>query len=258
MNGGPRRLPAMRMPTRPYARALLLAGACLTLLGATASEARADWYFQWLSGGYVGPFATYDDCQARRYLDDAHIHSNLCMEYDAPPGDTGSRPPLPTQRLSIGTMIGPGWGIRDVEVDSNGGVTTGFHFNWRISRNPSFSISTSVGLQLTRIEAEALGPDAMVPLIVPITVGLAVTPGNDQIRLDVGAGGGMHFGLSCPVPDRSCGGFYGELHAEVDMYPTRGRNGVSAGVIVLGSEGGGLTAPLALVRLQFLRRNLDL
>jgi hypothetical protein len=98
----------------------------------------------------------------------------------------------------------------------------------------------------------------MVPVIIPITVGLAATPGNDKLRFDIGANGGMHFGLDCPVPNHSCGGFYGELHAEMNLYKRGSRNGFGFGLAAVGSQGGGLTAPSILFRFQWLRRNLNL
>jgi hypothetical protein len=68
----------------------------------------------------------------------------------------------------------------------------------------------------------------------------------------------MHFGLASGVPDRSCGGFYGELHAELNRYKRGARNGFGFGLATVASQGGGLTAPAVLLRLQFLRRNRDL
>jgi hypothetical protein len=226
---------------------------------AVPATAHAGWYFEWIGGGWSGPYATYDDCQARRYLDDAHLHSNLCMEHDRTPDpSTGSKPPLPTQRLSAGVVVGPGWGIRDAPFDASGGVTTGFHVEWRISGNPRFALVSSVGVQLTRIVAETVAEDPMLPLLVPIAFGVAWTPGNDRLRFDVGAQGGFSFGLDCPVPDRSCFSMYGELHVELDVYRRAAANGFGAGLVFIGTKDGGLSSPGVLLRLSFLRRNPSL
>lgn len=234
-------------------------GVVMLGLCAAPATASASWYFQWLSGGYAGPFASYDDCQRRRYLDDAHLHSNLCMEYDRPPdGARPARPPLPRQRISVGLVFGPGWTVRDVETDASEGVTAGLRVGLRISGNPRFAIDLATGAQLARMVAPSLSEQAMVPVIVPLTVGLAWSPGNDRLRFDVGAAGGMHFGLTCEVPDRSCAGFYGELHAGVAMYRRARPLGFGMELALTGSKGGGLAAPPILFRFSLHHRNLAL
>jgi hypothetical protein len=247
--------------------------------------AHAAWWYTWSCSGQCapgqlaitgveGPFASQAECDSVRSRDgraDWFMASGnlggltFCEERDGAPtpgGSSGGAPgPLPTQRVGVGLVFGPGWGVRDVATDSGKNLTAGLHFNWRISGNPRFAISTLVGVELTLItpqDESFNGGDAMTPLIMPLAIGLAASPGTRKLRFDLAAVGGMHFGLTCGVPDHSCGGFYGELSAGVAFYKPTAANGFGFDVVFTGSQGSGLTAPLLLFRFAVVRRNRSL
>ncbi|MCA9678012.1 MAG: hypothetical protein H6709_20680 [Kofleriaceae bacterium] len=284
-------------------RRALVVGVLAILLYPVAAAA-GPWYYKWsctgrCSGdrlaieGREGPFASRDDCEWARdrdtRADEFVAEGNLggldfCYEDTTVSGGGGvavavgaAGPAAPPSKIRIseiemGVSVGPSWAATgEGDMTTRGAATIGLDVDTHTGRD-AFGGSLQVGLHGTWLEAPLLGADAHTLFLVPVSVGLALTPqvfggAAHGVRADLGAAatGLFHFGCA------DCAGaafdetlvFGYTLKAGVDVYLSADA-GVSVDVVFprwqMGAAAPGnllLESPAWMVRVSLLNRPRD-
>lgn len=261
-----------------------------------AEEAPGPWYYNWecagvcersVDRGREGPFATYEECDQARGTDlRRHDHTLYLCERPTsmgpigwggtlPPGDVGAAQVTGTSRpariasIEVGVAAGAGWAATGGDgVASPGPATLGLEIETHTGRD-AVGGTLMMGIQTTWLESPMLGPDPRTLLVLPLFVGIAITPkvysrGSWSIRPDVGASLGGFITLGCgdcpgAVFDETTAFGY-TLKAGVDIY-TSPSSGFSLEALFprwsLGSASPGdllLESPEFLVRLSLIAR----
>ena len=250
----------------PVARRALPLAALLLMVSAGAAQAGV-WYYEWSCAGRCapdrltisgreGPFTTRADCEYARdhdlRADEFVAEGNLgglefCEEDHSPttaayvaPGGAGAAPTKTRiSALELGVALGTSWRATvGLEIDSHVGRDVG-------------GGSMQLGLYGTWLENPLLGADARAAMIIPMSIGLALTPqvyrhGASSARLDLGASLGGFFLLGCsgcagPVFDETLAFGY-TLKAGLDYFVSKD-TGFGVDVIVprwqIGAAGAG-------------------
>lgn len=272
----------------PVAAAILIASAGTAWAG--------PWYYEWSCTGECapgrlaidgreGPFASRADCEYARdhdpRADEFVAPGNLgglefCEEDTSQP--TGSvtfvaaTPPANKVRITaveIGVALGGGWAATsEGGMVTRGPATIGFEIDSHTGRDVGGG-AIQLGVYGAWVEAPMLGESARAVLLVPLSVGLALTPqvwsrGPRSARLDLGASLGGLLLLGCgdcgaPVFDETISFGY-TLKAGVDVFLSK-TSGVGVDVVFprwqLGSASAGnlqLDSPTAMLRLSLINR----
>lgn len=269
---------------------------------ATASVADAgSWYYTWNCAGKCAPgrlaisgtssaFPSEEMCVNARWGDPLRHEVlsegsagwvSLCSEYDSPPaaggGPDSQRSVIPTQRYSLGVIMGPAWHVRDATSDTKGRSTVGIDFNFIGGFRPLFGLEVGIGIHRAPIRSPRWAEESNM-LFIPWTVGFTSSPGiirakKLEVRLDLGAA--IVFGFrtgcdDCTAEDVSGSSILWMLRAGLDIYPRAARTpGIGiAGVFLFGKQGSltdetaqsmvELAPPTFMIRVSLLGRNSNL
>jgi hypothetical protein len=278
-------------------RKLLAIPAALVLLLAPSDAVAGRWYYKWFCSGQCasgpyqgfdgreGPWATYEECDYVRTRDrrDRGPRPYTIMFCEDAEGPSSPRPgPVyvpaaeATQkvRMSVietGVAVGQGWSATSDTGTTAGPFTLGLELDGHAGRDFGGG-SMQLGLYATKLEAPLLGSEPRTWFVIPLAVGLVLTPqvydsGESSVRLDLGASAGGFYGFGCSA----CAGavfqegigFGYTLKAGLDFY-FDGSSGVSLDVILprysIGAAVPGnleLSSPKWMVRLSLLEKPGD-
>lgn len=273
-----------------------IALAALMLVTTGVAEA-GSWYYKWsctgecspgrlVIEGREGPFATREECEWVRDRDtraDEFVRQgNLgglssCEEEPfGRPGGVAVAPsgsaPTPKTRISaveMGLAVGTGWSATGEDGSSRSGTATlGFEVDSHAGRDLGGG-SVQLGMYATWVDSPMLGAEPRSVFIIPLAVGLALTPkvwgrADKSARLDLGASAGGFLLLGCS----DCPGavfqetlaFGYSLKAGVDIFHSKSA-GVGLDVIFprwsIGSRAPGdllLESPAWMVRVSMITR----
>ncbi len=255
------------------------------------------WYYEWSCAGACapgrltiegreGPFLSRADCdyardhdlRADEFVGPGNLGGlNFCYEdtsVTTTPGTTVTVSPGPATRpprrseIEIGFALGPAWSATSETATTRGSMTVGIEADSHYGRDAG-GATVQLGFFATRLEAPLLGAEPRSLFIVPLSIGLALTPkvaggATWSVRPDLGASVGGFFQLGCS----GCPGavfdetliFGYTLKAGVDVYLSRD-SGVSLDLIMprwqLGTATPGnllLESPTWMLRLSAINR----
>lgn len=281
----------------PVARRALSLAALLLMVSAGAAQAGV-WYYEWSCtgrcapgqlavSGREGPFMSRADCEYARdhdqradeFVADGNLGGLAFCEEDTSqptgvylsPGPGSGAPPNKTRisAVEIGVALGTSWRATGEDgMTTTGPGTVGLEFDSHAGRDVGGG-SLQVGLYGTWLENPLLGSGSRSALIIPMSVGLVLTPqvyhhGSRSARLDLGASLGGFFLLGCSgcagaVFDETLAFGY-TLKAGVDYFVAKD-TGFGVDVIVpswqIGAAGPGnllLESPTWMLRLSIINR----
>ncbi|MCE9576343.1 MAG: hypothetical protein K8W52_24560 [Deltaproteobacteria bacterium] len=274
---------------------LIAVGTLIALEGAALA---GPWYYEWSCSGACapgqlaisgreGPFASRADCEYARDHDSRENDFvapgslgglDFCAEdttaVPAPVMSSASSSSTPAPKahrseLELGVAFGPGWSATsEGGAVTRGSMTVGLEADTHYGRDAGGG-SVQLGLYRTQLEAPMLGTEARSFYILPISIGLALTPkiaggASWSLHPDLGASVGGFFQFGCS----GCAGavfsetltFGYTLKAGVDLYFARD-TGVSLDVLMprwqVGNPSAGnlmLESPSWMLRLSLINR----
>ena len=253
----------------------------LVVLSATR-VAHASWWYTWTctgncsSGqlaatGVRGPYSSEGDCDGARgsdpvnelIMESGNLGSiSYCSESDSPPavdGGGGWHRHVPTQRLSLAIVGGPGWHLRDTDTmtEQTGDFTAGGDARVLIGGRPFFALVLGAGGQATRITTPKAGTGQQSMLFASLVFGVQFAPRlSEHLRLEFGGDLVGNVGVLCSAC-QSAG--WEDVHGGFDIYGS-GRRGVEIDVTYqsYSSDPNVMLPPDWLVRVSLLRRNVEL
>lgn len=278
-------------------RSLLAIPLALVLLLAPSAAVAGRWYYKWFCSGLCasgpyqgfdgreGPWATYEECDYVRSRDrrdrGPRPYTIMFCEDEEGPSSPRSVPvhapaAAATQKVHLsvvetGFAAGQGWSAKSDTGTTTGSFTVGIELDSHAGRDAGGG-SVQLGFYGTKLEAPLLGSEPRTWFVVPLAVGLVLTPriydsGGTSVRLDLGASAGGFYGFGCS----DCAGavfqegigFGYTLKAGLDLYLDRS-SGVSLDVILprysIGAAVPGnleLSSPKWMVRLSLLEKPGD-
>lgn len=273
------------------------------VLAVSAGAAHAGtWYYEWsctgecapgqlVIEGREGPFASREACEWARDHDSradyfvapgnlgglASCEEDTSASAGAPTAGYVAAPAAPANRvryssIELGVALGTGWVTTgEDQIARAGAGTLGIEIDAHTGRDVGGG-ALQLGFYGTRLEAPMLGDDARTVLVMPLSVGLALTPkvythGARSVRLDLGASAGGMLLAGCgdcagPVFDETITFGY-TLKAGVDVF-TSATSGIGLDVVfprwALGAAAPGdlrLESPSWLLRLSMIARPTD-
>lgn len=215
---------------RAVARRALSLAALALMVSAGVAQAGV-WYYEWSCtgrcapgqlavSGREGPFLSRADCEyardhdqrANEFVAEGNLGGlEFCEEdtsqptgvYLGPaPGPAAAPTKARISALELGVALGASWRATGADgMTTTGPGTVGLEFDSHVGRDVGGG-SMQLGLYGTWLENPLLGTDARSAMIIPMSIGLALTPrvyhrGDRSARLDLGASVGGFFLLGC-------------------------------------------------------------